>query len=114
MPSNSIPKLDNAFQARVGYTTHLRRAGDWPNSQSTAEADLYSKPDCGAPCKLITPRETTNVDTAHPVHRGPLDHAPGRRLINFLEGGNRYSGAVASCEGGAVNIIVRETYQDPK
>ena len=35
-------------------------------------------------------------------------------MIKFLEGGNRYSGAVATCEGGAVKIIVRETYQDPK
>jgi hypothetical protein len=35
-------------------------------------------------------------------------------LIKFLEGGNRYSGAVAACDGGAVKIIVRETYQDPK
>src|SRR5205814_6043623 len=37
-----------------------------------------------------------------------------RRLIKFLEGGNRYSGAVATCEGGAIKVIVRETYQDPK
>src|SRR5207244_8281539 len=51
---------------------------------------------------------------ARGIRRGDLDHELGRRVIKFLEGGNRYSGAVATCEGGAVKIIVRETYQDPK
>src|SRR5437879_12675793 len=63
---------------------------------------------------MIVAGDTINVETARGVHLGHLDHALGRRLIKFLEGGNRYSGAVATCEGGAVKIIVRETYQDPK
>ena len=78
------------------------------------EADPCSKVAGGDPVKLIVAGDTMNVETARGVHLGHLDHALGRRLIKFLEGGNRYSGAVATCEGGAVKIIVRETYQDPK
>lgn len=79
-----------------------------------AEGDPCSKVAGGDPVKLIVAGDTMNVETARGVYLGHLEHALGRRLIKFLEGGNRYSGAVATCEGGAVKIIVRETYQDPK
>jgi len=78
------------------------------------EGDPCSKVAGGDPVKLIVAGDTMNVETARGVYLGHLDHALGRRLIKFLEGGNRYSGAVATCDGGAVKIIVRETYQDPK
>jgi Tetratricopeptide repeat len=79
-----------------------------------ADGDPCSKVAGGDPVKLIVAGDTMNVETARGVSLGHLEHALGRRLIKFLEGGNRYSGAVATCEGGAVKIIVRETYQDPK
>jgi len=78
------------------------------------EGDPCSKVSGGDPVKLIAAGDTMNVETARGIALGHLEHALGRRLIKFLEGGNRYSGAVATCEGGAVKIIVRETYQDPK
>lgn len=79
-----------------------------------AEGDPCSKVAGGDPVKLIVAGDTMNVETARGIYLGHLDHALGRRLIKFLEGGNKYSGAVATCDGGAVKIIVRETYQDPK
>jgi tetratricopeptide (TPR) repeat protein len=79
-----------------------------------AEGDPCSKVAGGDPVKLIVAGDTMNVETARGIYLGHLEHALGRRLIKFLEGGNKYSGAVATCEGGAVKIIVRETYQDPK
>jgi hypothetical protein len=79
-----------------------------------AEGDPCSKVAGGDPVKLIVAGDTMNVETARGVYLGHLEHALGRRLIKFLEGGNRYSGAVAACDGAAVKIIVRETYQDPK
>jgi hypothetical protein len=79
-----------------------------------AEGDPCSKVAGGDPVKLIVAGDTMNVETARGVYLGHLEHALGRRLIKFLEGGNRYSGAVATCDGGAVKVIVRETYQDPK
>jgi hypothetical protein len=79
-----------------------------------AEGDPCSKVAGGDPVKLIVAGDTMNVETSRGVYLGHLEHALGRRLIKFLEGGNRYSGAVATCDGGAVKVIVRETYQDPK
>jgi hypothetical protein len=79
-----------------------------------AEGDPCSKVAGGDPVKLIVAGDTMNVETSRGISLGHLEHALGRRLIKFLEGGNRYSGAVATCDGGAVKIIVRETYQDPK
>jgi hypothetical protein len=79
-----------------------------------AEGDPCSKVAGGDPVKLIVAGDTMNVESSRGIYLGHLEHALGRRLIKFLEGGNRYSGAVAACDGGAVKIIVRETYQDPK
>jgi hypothetical protein len=79
-----------------------------------AEGDPCNKVAGGDPVKLIVAGDTMNVETSRGIYLGHLEHALGRRLIKFLEGGNRYSGAVAACDGGAVKIIVRETYQDPK
>jgi hypothetical protein len=79
-----------------------------------AEGDPCNKVAGGDPVKLIVAGDTMNVESSRGIYLGHLEHALGRRLIKFLEGGNRYSGAVAACDGGAVKIIVRETYQDPK
>jgi hypothetical protein len=79
-----------------------------------AEGDPCAKVSGGDPVKLIVAGDTMNVETARGIYLGHLEHALGRRLIKFLEGGNRYSGAVASCDPAGVKVIVRETYQDPK
>ena len=79
-----------------------------------ADGDPCSKVSGGDAVKLIVAGDTMNVETARGVNLGHLEHALGRRLIKFLDGGNKYSGAVATCDGGAIKIIIRETYQDPK
>jgi hypothetical protein len=79
-----------------------------------ADGDPCSKVSGGDPVRLLVAGDTMNVETARGVSLGHLEHALGRRLIKFLEGGNQYSGAVATCDGGAIRIIIRETYQDPK
>lgn len=78
------------------------------------DGDPCSKVSGGDPVRLTANGDTMNVETARGVYLGHLEHALGRRLIKFVEGGNRYSGAVATCDGGAIKIIIRETYQDPK
>ena len=78
------------------------------------DGDPCSKVSGGDPVRLTANGDTMNVETARGVYLGHLEHALGRRLIKFVEGGNKYSGAVATCDGGAIKIIIRETYQDPK
>jgi len=104
----SKAKVDvDAFIAETGKTAltalHVHTDGD-----------PCSKVSGGDPVKLMVAGDTMTVETARGVNLGHLEHALGRRLIKFLEGGNRYSGAVATCDGGAIKIIIRETYQDPK
>ncbi|MDQ6883566.1 MAG: tetratricopeptide repeat protein [Candidatus Dormibacteraeota bacterium] len=104
----SKAKVDvDAFIEETGKTSmtalHVHNDGD-PCSQVAG----------GDPVKLIVAGDTMSVETARGVKLGHLDHALGRRLIKFIEGGNKYSGAVATCEGNAIKVIVREIYQDPK
>src|SRR5688572_3470086 len=44
---------------------------------------------------------------------GSVEARLAKRLIGLMEGGNRYTAAVTTVAGGAVTIIIRETYQDP-
>ncbi|TMB94707.1 MAG: tetratricopeptide repeat protein [Chloroflexi bacterium] len=52
-------------------------------------------------------------ETSRGVRLGLLEAKLARRLLKFMRGGNRYQAGVTSCEGSAVKLIVRETYQDP-
>ncbi|MDQ6709125.1 MAG: tetratricopeptide repeat protein [Candidatus Dormibacteraeota bacterium] len=104
----SKAKVDvDAFIEETGKTSmtalHVHNEGD-PCSQVAG----------GDPVKLIVAGDTMSIETARGVKLGHLDHALGRRLIKFIEGGNKYSGAVATCDGTAIKILVREIYQDPK
>jgi len=53
-------------------------------------------------------------ETVRGVRLGVLEAKLARRLMKFMQGGNRYQAAVTGCEAAQVRIIIRETYQDPK
>jgi tetratricopeptide (TPR) repeat protein len=44
---------------------------------------------------------------------GQLEPRLANRLINFMDGGNRYAAAILAMEGGQVRLIIREEYQHP-
>lgn len=44
---------------------------------------------------------------------GQLEPRLANRLINFMEGGNRYAAAILAMEPGMVRLIIREDYQHP-
>jgi tetratricopeptide (TPR) repeat protein len=44
---------------------------------------------------------------------GQIEPRLANRLINFMEGGNRYAAAIRAMEQGSVLLIVREDYQHP-
>src|ERR1700686_3160135 len=79
-----------------------------------AEGDPCSKVAGGDPVKLIVAGDTMNVETSRGIYLGHLEHALRRRLIKFLEGGNRYSGAGPPWEGGRVKDHRRGNFPDPK
>ena len=44
---------------------------------------------------------------------GRIEPRLSNRLINFMEGGNRYAAAILTMEQGQVRLIIREEYQHP-
>src|SRR5437588_10614655 len=44
---------------------------------------------------------------------GQVEPRLANRLINFMEGGNRYAAAILAMEHGQVRLIIREEYQHP-
>ncbi len=44
---------------------------------------------------------------------GQIEPRLANRLINFMEGGNRYAAAILMMEHGQVRLIIREEYQHP-
>ncbi len=100
-------KVDlNLFVEEMGKTTTttLRAAAD----------DVCSRVAAGDAAELRVDGDGIEVDTARGVRVGSLEPKLARRLIKFIQGGNRYQAGITSCEGSTVKVIVREVYQDPK
>lgn len=100
-------KVDlNLFVEEMGKTTTttLRAAAD----------DVCSKIAAGDVAEVRVDGDVIEVDTVRGVRVGSLEPKLARRLIKFIQGGNRYQAGITSCEGSTVKVIVRESYQDPK
>ena len=80
--------------------------------ESTAP-DICSKVAAGDVAELKIEGDGVAAETSRGVRLGLLEAKLARRLIKFMRGGNRYQAGVTSCDGNAVKLIVRETYQDP-
>ena len=75
--------------------------------------DICSKVAAGDVAELRIEGDGIAAETSRGVRLGLLEAKLARRLLKFMRGGNRYQAGVTSCEGSAVKLIVRETYQDP-
>ncbi len=76
--------------------------------------DICSKVAAGDVAELRIEGDGIAAETSRGVRLGLLEAKLARRLIKFMRGGNRYQAGVTSCDGSAVKLIVRETYQDPR
>jgi hypothetical protein len=85
-------------------TTTLRAAAE----------DVCSKVAPGDVAELRVDGDGIEIDTVRGVRVGSLEPKLARRLLKFIQGGNRYQAGITSCEGSTVKVIVRETYQDAK
>ena len=100
-------KVDlNLFVEEMGKTT--------TTTLRAAAGDVCSKVAPGDVAELRVEGDGVEMDTVRGVRVGSLEPKLARRLIKFIQGGNRYQAGVTSCEGSTVKVIVRETYQDPK
>ncbi|MDR0359635.1 MAG: tetratricopeptide repeat protein [bacterium] len=96
----------NLFVEEMGKTTTttLRAAAD----------DVSSKVAPGDVAELRVEGDGIEADTVRGVRIGSLEPKLARRLIKFIQGGNRYQVGVTSSDGSIVKVIVREVYQDPR
>jgi hypothetical protein len=100
-------KVDlNLFVEEMGKTTTT-------TLRSAAEG-VCSRVAAGDVAELRVDGDTIEVDTVRGVRVGSLEPKLARRLLKFVQGGNRYQAGITSCEGSTVKVIVREVYQDPK
>jgi len=54
------------------------------------------------------------AETVRGIRLGTIESRLARRLIKFIQGGNRYMAAITSIDNQTVKLMVRETFQDPK
>jgi hypothetical protein len=96
----------NLFVEEMGKTTTT-------TLREVAE-DVSSKVAAGDVAELRVVGDGIEVDTQRGVRVGTLEPKLARRLIKFIQGGNRYQAGITAVEGDTVRVIVREVYQDPR
>lgn len=84
------------------------------NLEDVADPDVHNKVVAGDIAGLKIEDDTIVAETVRGVRLGTIEPRLARRLIKFMQGGNRYLAAVTSAEPGAVRLMIRETYQDPR
>jgi len=97
----------NLFVEEQGKTTSTQlEAVDDPN--------LHNKIGSGDIAELRITGDGITAETVRGVKLGTIEPRLARRLIKFIQGGNRYLAAVTAVEPGSVKLMIRETYQDPQ
>jgi tetratricopeptide (TPR) repeat protein len=82
--------------------------------EAVADPDLCDKVVAGDVAELRIEGDGIAVETVRGVRLGQLEAKLARRIIKFMQGGNRYQAGVTSCDDSQIRVIIRETYQDPK
>lgn len=79
-----------------------------------AEPNVCEKVVPGDIAELQVGPDGVTLVTTRGIRLGQLEAKLARRIIKFIQGGNRYQAGVTACDGNDVKVIVREIYQDPK
>ncbi len=78
-----------------------------------APTSVLAKVGVGDKVQLHVSGHTLLVRNAAGEDIGQIEPRLANRLINFMEGGNRYAAAILGMENGQVRLIIREEYQHP-
>ena len=97
----------NLFVEEQGKTTSTQL-------ESVDDPNVHNKIGSGDIAELRITGDSIQAETVRGVKLGNVEPRLARGLIKFIQGGNRYLAAVTSVEPGAVKLMIRETYQDPK
>jgi len=78
-----------------------------------APTSVLAKVGVGDKVQLHVSGHTLLVRNAAGEDIGQIEPRLANRLVNFVEGGNRYAAAILAIENGQVRLIIREEYQHP-
>lgn len=78
-----------------------------------APANTLARVSVGDTVQLRVSGHTVHAYNGAGEKLGQLEPRLANRLINFMEGGNRYAAAILAMENGQVRLIIREEYQHP-
>ncbi|TAK31867.1 MAG: tetratricopeptide repeat protein [Chloroflexota bacterium] len=81
--------------------------------KSSGKAAALVKVAVGEQVDLVVDGRALWVRDARGTVLGALEQRLARRIIELMEGGNRYDAALASASDDDARVIIRETYQDP-
>ncbi len=97
----------NLFVEEMGKTTSTLL-------ESIEDPNVHNKVGSGDLAELRIAGDSIMAETVRGVRLGMVEPRLARRLIKFIQGGNRYLAAVTSAEQSGIKLMIRETYQDPK
>ncbi|HKV56806.1 MAG TPA: tetratricopeptide repeat protein [Ktedonobacteraceae bacterium] len=78
-----------------------------------ASANVLAKVGVGDRVQLHVTGHTLLARNAAGEDIGQVEPRLANRIINFMEGGNRYAAAILAKENGQVRLMIREEYQHP-
>jgi hypothetical protein len=78
-----------------------------------APREVLAKMAAGDIVNLKMSGKRLNVENEEGEYLGQVEARIGVRLSRLMDGGNRYSAAIASLSDGVVKVIITETYQHP-
>ena len=101
---------------RVDLNLFVEEQGKTSSTQldSVDDPNVHNKIASGDIAELRITGDSILAETVRGVKLGTIEARLARRLIKFIQGGNRYLAAVTSVEPGSIKLMIRETYQDPK
>src|SRR6266436_9526713 len=109
------PVLIHAGAERIDPRLFIEETGKTGMTEliNIAPASILAKVGVGDRVQLHVYGHTVLVRNAAGEDIGQLEPRLANRLINFMEGGNRYAAAILAMEQGQVRLIIREEYQHP-
>ncbi|MFC2034527.1 tetratricopeptide repeat protein [Chloroflexota bacterium] len=78
-----------------------------------APPEVLAKTVAGSSAKVKLGGPSLIVENGHGEYLGQVEPKHGQRLVQLMEGGNKYTATIISSTEEAVTVIIREVYKDP-
>jgi len=97
------PRIFIEAMGKTGTTTLVK----------VADQETLARVTAGSPVLLEIEGNTLVVRSQRGERLGEVEPKLGKRLIKFIQAGNRYTAAIMSLDNHSVRVLIRETYQHP-